>query len=432
MAIGRAVRSIVLFVSNHHFLSRVNYFEATAPSPLLHFWSLSVERQFYFGFALGFIALARWAPRRIEAVIVGTAVLSFLGAVALVATDAAPRAFFLALPRAWEFLFGAWLALGRVPPAPPPVATVLRWIGLALIVASVVILDARSPFPGLTALAPVVGTALPLHAGLSAPGRDAMARALMAAPVVWLGRISYSFHLWHWPLLVFGETLAYLLPSWFRLAIVAISLALTALTYQLFEVPSRRRRVLPSLRAGLAASVVVTAVGVGIGTAILETRGWPQRFPEALRHAVTVESGPFAGLAQTRCDHAADARELPLCRIGDPARINMDFVLWGDSHALASWRAHDTAARERGLAGVLVRSPDCPFAVNGARATCRAQYEAALRFIFETSGAPRLVLQAIWTLYDSDYLTEFLPRMAAEAGRRNMDLWLIHPVPKFA
>jgi peptidoglycan/LPS O-acetylase OafA/YrhL len=432
MALGRAIRSIALFVSNHHFLSRVNYFEVNAPSPLLHFWSLSVEWQFYLAFALAFIALVRWAPRAVEAVIVGAALVSFAGAVVLVATDAAPRAFFLALPRAWEFLLGAWLALGRLRPPGPALATAMRWTGFALIVASVAVLDGRSAFPGATALAPVLGAVLLLHAGPVPSRRDPLAKALVAPVAVWLGRVSYGFYLWHWPLLVYAETLDYLLPSWFRLPVVALSLALAALTYRFVEVPFRRRRALPSMRVGLVAGALVTALGAGAGTVILETRGLPQRFPEALRHAVAVDLDPFEGLDQSRCDRAPGAPGLPLCRIGDAARPGVDFVVWGDSHALASWRAHDAVGKAHGLAGVLVRSVDCSaFGVDEARRACDEQYRAALRFILETSGTRRLFLQAIWTLYGGEYLAEFLPRMAVETGRRDIELVLVHPVPKF-
>ena len=196
-----------LYVSNMRFaFQATDYLQAEmAPSPLLHFWSLGVEEQFYLFWPAIVLLIARGradAGRRIAITAGLISVVSFVAALWLTETNA-PWAFFSLPTRAWELGLGAFLAIGatqlaRIPARP---AAVLAWVGLAMVTISGIILSTETPFPGTAALLPTIGSALVIVGGFRqtpyAPGRW-----LSLAVPRFLGRISYSLYLWHWPVLI--------------------------------------------------------------------------------------------------------------------------------------------------------------------------------------------------------------------------------------
>jgi peptidoglycan/LPS O-acetylase OafA/YrhL len=184
-----------LYVSNIRFAANaIDYLGAeVAPSPLLHFWSLAVEEQFYLFWPLMIgLCLRLMKPGRLGIVIALMAVMSFY--LAVVWTDiAAPWAFFSLPTRAWQLGVGALIAVGmlRLPSATPvAAASTLTWLGLAIIVAGVVVINPQTPYPGLAATIPVLGTALVIVGG--GAGHTLPARMLGTAVPRWIGRISYS------------------------------------------------------------------------------------------------------------------------------------------------------------------------------------------------------------------------------------------------
>ena len=347
-----------LFVSNIFFWSQSdNYFDQPAETkPLLHTWSLSVEEQFYVVFPVVIFALSFLVARRKN----GSALVAFaIGALTLLsfilaawATYYKPVAAFYWLPtRAWELMLGALLALGVVKPARRQwVAECAAATGVALILFAALFYGKTTPFPGLSALPPTLGAALILYAGQE--GRMTLVGHLLSLwPLHFIGLISYSLYLWHWPLIVFGKFyFGEDADSVVMSSIVLASFVPAALSWRFIEQPFRVKR--GSLARGrifaLSGSAIAVAVVCSMG--IVETAGFPARFPAAVLSVL--DRHQYEEARYGEC-HLASERHLTarnLCLRGAEGQ-KASFVLIGDSHAAALAGGIFKAAREVGLAG---------------------------------------------------------------------------------
>lgn len=265
-----------LYVGNYRFaMQGTDYLGADAePSPLQHYWSLGVEEQFYLLWPALIIATA-WVMRRRAVrgnayfvVLAGVGAVSF--AISLVWTYSSPPWAFFSLPsRAWELAVGGLVALSagywrRLPALPAMVAGAG---GLGVILASCVELNTGTAYPGTAALLPVLSTALVIGAGC-AEGGGGVGRVLALPVLRAIGRISYSWYLWHWPvLLMMPHLLGHRAGPAERVAGVLISAGLAVITLHLVENPARfaaplRRSAAASLALGAAATAVAVVVGV--------------------------------------------------------------------------------------------------------------------------------------------------------------------------
>jgi peptidoglycan/LPS O-acetylase OafA/YrhL len=253
-ALGLHVAAGAGFLSNALLWSQAGYFDEAAEfKPLLHLWSLAIEEQFYILWPLALYACAR-LRRPLWALAIVCAALSFALNLYLSEVDRVAD-FYLVFSRIWELLLGAALAL-TIPDAlyeRPALANGAAAIGLALVAASLMLIDNTQPFPGWRALAPTLGATLLIAAG---PHALVNARLLSDRLMVALGKISYPLYLWHWPLLAFariregGEVGPPL-----RWALIAVAIGLSQLTYLYVERPIRLGPN-PAMRAALAAAAV--------------------------------------------------------------------------------------------------------------------------------------------------------------------------------
>lgn len=331
---GDSIAAVALFGSNILFARQSGYFERAAETnPLLHAWSLAVEEQFYIVYPLLLLALMRRAGDRFGLALVLLAIFSFVASV-LETIAGSIAAFYLAPYRAWELLAGAVVALGMVPSiASRPGREVAALTGLALIAIAVFSFSPHTPFPGLAALLPCVGTLLILHAGDS--GLVTLNRVLGRPLLVRTGLISYSLYLWHWPLFVFTERyLQRPLGGAEAVGAITLSLLLAVLSWRFVERPFRRhtpagvrtRRVL-----GAAAAATLLGVALGLfGPDLWMASGVrPVAFAApAIRAREDYRDGNcFLGERQTYDDWA---KREP-CTIGDAKRPTV--LIWGDSFA---------------------------------------------------------------------------------------------------
>ena len=281
------VRAAALYFTNWHFAAEsTEYMADTDKSPVLHFWSLAVEEQFYLVWPLlllvlvGRSRLARdnWpmALRRVALAVGVVGVTSFVLS-ATTSQSSGPFAYFGLHTRAWELALGAGLALagtalGRVP---RPVAVLAGWAGLALIVGSALTFDDTTVFPGTAAAVPVGGTGLLIVAG-ARMGTGGTSRLLAHPALRYVGRISYGWYLWHWPCLVLaaalggaaatgldeGEAPARTSAAVLAAAVV-VSFVLAALSHRLLEEPIRHSRWLSAPRGrSLALGAALTAASM--------------------------------------------------------------------------------------------------------------------------------------------------------------------------
>ncbi|WP_194288924.1 MULTISPECIES: acyltransferase family protein [unclassified Nocardioides] len=239
------------FLANWRFAAAdADYFgSALPPSPLQHYWSLGVEEQFYVVWpllVLAVVALLRRSGRRaplpdLRATVAGLAGAVVVGSFAwgwVQAVQEPTLAYYSSFTRAWEVAAGALLAAlaPRLAALSAPLRNVLGALGLAGIAASSLLLSGASTFPAPSGVLPVLATVLVLAAGIDAPQVGAT-RVLRAAPLVYLGALSFSIYLWHWPVLVLGDVLVTERNLVFQLAVLALTLALAAASYHLVERP---------------------------------------------------------------------------------------------------------------------------------------------------------------------------------------------------
>lgn len=273
-------RWAAVFLANFHFASLAGPGAGTRPlSPLGNFWSLSIEEQFYLVYPTLFLTAWVWGSRRRP----GTSLAFALGLLAagsfllcvLQTHQLAGTAYFSPFARAWELSIGALVALATVhlQRLGPRVAAAMTWAGMAAIVASALVFTATTVYPGALAAIPVLGAALVIAGGCANPATGCE-KVLGLVPFLWLGRRSYSWYLWHWPvLIVYAEqpihpyiSLGFSLGT--RILLMALALGLAAATFALVEDPVRRVRI-PARSAivGGVASIVVIVAGCSVAIA---------------------------------------------------------------------------------------------------------------------------------------------------------------------
>ena len=350
-----------LMLSNFLFYTRQGYFDLNADEkPFLHTWTLSIEEQFYLLAPILLIALFRLGKGKFGALAVAIAiplgVASLVGAIAYTVVDGRNPAFYFPQWRAWEFIVGGLIGgglAGAVARRPRALADAMGIAGLGLIVIAVTTLDARAPFPSWRAILPVAGAALIILSGLAHP-QSLVARLLALRWMVGIGLVSYSWYLWHWPILSYLRILRLGEPSLIPdlLGGGVLSFLLACLTYRYIEQPIRRWRrahrgsIRPGrvVAAGVAACLAVAALGLASGYA-----GY--RLTES--HVEARYGTEGAGVLDNGCVvfRASDFKESCLDgRFG---------LLIGDSHAQAYAPSLTRSFDQAGVRLVSLARPGC-------------------------------------------------------------------------
>lgn len=354
-----AVWALASFANVHYWLHSDNgYFAAAASdTPLLHLWSLGVEEQFYFIWPVLLMLWHRFWRGRIGALVgiaIAIGIASFTYAQLVFHTDPS-FAYYMLPTRAGELLLGALVAIGTLNGVerriPAGFALPMAILGVVLIGGSLWFIDASDVFPGVLALPPTIGASLLILAGHC--GHNAVSRAFAVKPIVWIGLVSYSAYLWHWPLLAFIEYCNVPMSPIVGAGAVVATFVLAQLTYRFVEGPARRSEA-PALRL-FARQFLAPAFVIGACALVaMKLDGYTLRSGEYRAQLAQLrEKNQAAFSASYVCQVQRMTEELahdPRCVLGAD-KSQHEVLLWGDS----------TAAQYVGFVGALAESEGFSF-----------------------------------------------------------------------
>ena len=439
---GKSLLATLGFVANIYFWRDTNYFaRAAEEKPLLHIWSLGVEEQFYFLFPLILIAVAHFRRSATLLVVLFLTLASLMLNVVLIKVGGANPAFFLLPSRAWELGFGATLALlplyTKLAQTRVIVATSAAGMGLIIFA-----LSSRYPIHELlpAALPAVIGTGLLIWCGANA-SQSPVNSALSMQPAVFLGKISYSLYLWHWPIIVF---MRYYLVRELTLQEILLALtlmiALAVLTWKFVEEPFRRRLSFKWIGSfTLTSSLLIGA----FATSLILMNGFPSRLPADAARINEAVGTNYRCPVQNYLPFGSSRA----CILNLTSRNPQDasVVLFGNSHAQMYAPLVEVILQERKLSGLLVPMNGClpTISVNTAP-VCREMAKENLAEIMKLPNLHTIVVGLTWQhdkygLTDKNgmkipkdqeekYLIAGLDEMIAEIEKNGKNVIVIGPI----
>jgi peptidoglycan/LPS O-acetylase OafA/YrhL len=441
--LGESATAQTLLVSNIYFWVKswigAGYFAPAAQvKPLLHTWSLAVEEQFYLFFPFLLIAFKRFSHKSIVPAIMLFGGVSFGFSVYCSYFYPAVNFYFLP-PRAWELLLGAYLAAIPVQSRASArwLTESLSWGGLLAILCAAFCYDRETRFPGAAALLPCVGTALILWA--NGYTLTSVGKFLALRPIVFIGLISYSLYLWHWPVLVFYKYWAIdPVPPGQRLLLLLASVGLAVLSWKFVETPFHQRVILKTRSQIFTFAGVTTAGLLFAGLAVFISHGLPSRLPaDALRYANgEADRGTFKISLTLKQVLAGDFVELGNGNKEQPIKL----LVWGDSHAMAVMPVLDALCQEYSIRGVAAtHSATAPLVGYQSKYPCDLKsdniaYNNAVVAFIRRKRIDAVIIVAYWKGYGINDETARLRRGLFDTLNALKDthtqVWIMRQVPE--
>lgn len=410
-ALGKATIAQAVFAANIYYWKGTGYFQGAAEEkPLLHTWSLATEEQFYLlvPFLLaGLFSFVALRGRQVLLILLGIAFSASL-ALSIYGIEVASSATFYLLPtRAWEMLLGSLIAfLPQIQRTKrnSVLMDLVGFAGLLLVIVTCFVYSSTTPFPGLTAMVPTLGTAAIIWASRtdSKDRPTKLGAFLSVRPLVFLGLISYSWYLWHWPILAFVRYLSLEPPSpLVRFVCLFVGLALAVVSWKFVEQPFRVRSRKSSGRHVLVYSVFSLTLITIIGSAYAFSSGFPSRISDFQLAAMNAEKDKIV------VKHTVDdVRSDELYVLGDVDASDTPVLLvWGDSHAMSVLPAVDEVLRKHGLGGRLATASSTAPVVDwfynskyGLNDKAPEFNDAVIAYIL-SHGVEAVLLHAYWSVY---------------------------------
>ncbi len=399
-AFARSTVASGLFSSNILFWLEGGYFDGAAEiKPLLHTWSLSVEEQFYIVFPV-LLAVLLNKIKYWKSVLIIIFFASLLSCGLL--TQSRPNAaFYLPFFRVWELLAGSFVALfiGFYPFSSIRLRTILSLVGAGFLLWAMLTFDRSTVFPGFEAVFPCLGATLIIA---YAHGTY-VGRILATAPLVWIGKLSYSLYLWHWPIIVFikyytGRDLE----VDEKVFVVGISVLVAYLSLRFIETPFRVRRLAPNARWMVGMSIASMTFFLLAGVTTYLASGFPGRFSVDVQ--MMAKGAGDTNPDRNRCDRrsAADVVRGDVCVVGQNG-VLPTFAIIGDSFGDALVPGIERAAFAKNRRGLVLTSSGC-YPLEGVSdmnsrgdTTCLDFVRASLDLIHRTASITQVILVGRWT-----------------------------------
>lgn len=448
-ALGRRIIAASIFASNFELMKSSGYFDAPAAlNPVLHLWSLAVEEQFYLIWPLALSVVWKWRFNALPLLgMVATA--SFI----LCVVGGDPSDFFSPTTRTWELALGALLAANMpmeseiseraieygLKTRPLCIRNALSSVGLALIVASIFLLNGNHPYPGWRTLLPTSGAVLVIAAG---PHTFLNRHLLSNWLMVGIGLMSYPLYLWHWPLLAFMRISAFgELSTAAKLYAISAAFLFAWLTYVLIERPIRFGNW-PIIAKQAVMPCVLVALLCVIGTAGFATEfaDFPDRLPQSVRSLVDYRFDWTEEYRVAKCllNPGQDAKDFASECVDSSAGDTQQplVLLWGDSHAAHLYPGLRRLQRRAGFSLAQLTMSACPPLLDisiSVRPTC----EHTNSYDIDRIGDLRpeiVILAAKWWAYPTDFpvkdVGNIVARSIAAIRKRGIEkIILVGPVP---
>lgn len=399
-----SVLSVSTFTSNIFFWRHIDYFSVAAElKPLLHTWSLGIEEQFYILFPIFMLLTKKLTYKKILYWILIFLFLSFALSVSPLAVDHPKSNFFLPMTRFWELFMGSTLALSikYISTNSRYLNNLLAMIGLLLILLPMALLDQHSTFPGMNAFYPVAGATLLIYSGTG--DRTFVSFFFSNQYIRYIGLISFSLYLWHWPIIALSK---HIIMGEFsikvQLIILLITFILSALTYKLVEQPFRKNQKFKNIlqiKAGLITLISLSLMAIAIYIFLL------------IKIDIYEENIPKMNMNCFKTKETLESTKECSFGVKNSEKI---FLLYGDSHSEAMYPVFEKLAVENGWRGIPVSFPSCAplfdvFKLNGNPRfikSCTGEYSNNVKeFLEENKEKIEMVfLVSRWTIYEKGWI----------------------------
>lgn len=438
----------LLSMANVYFwlFQDTSYFAAGSDQiPLLHLWSLGIEEQFYLFWPLLMILLFKCKKYLVNIFIIVVVIVSSFVLGELIYRGHPSFAYYMLPSRAGELLIGGVSALfilkyNKLHPT-GIFAEALSVIGIIFLFWSLFSISEQDVFPGLNAIPPTLGAALLIISGY---GQSTIAsKVLSFKPLVWIGLISYSAYLWHWPLLTFLHYIDIYVNITVGVLVIIITFILAWLTYKYVETPFRRSSSVPALQVVLRCFIVPTAVSGFIAAAVLVTNGYGMRNYTGYKYEL--ESVQSNTRAAYKYDYVCQRSQITIadinsakCVIGNPDDQYPQILLWGDSNASHYVGMLASFAKEGSFSFRNIEHSSCPPLLDDPRPFIGAKYEiscpASLEIIKQNIANYQVVIiSANWVKYYSvsEEFIKVFRKTVKQLADNNKLVILIGKVPVF-
>jgi peptidoglycan/LPS O-acetylase OafA/YrhL len=425
--LARSMIAAVCLVPNIFYFTQTGYFDGAASGkPLLHTWSLGVEEQFYLLAPLLPLALARLAPhlRKPALVVLFVAALALTIGIRALSPDAA---FYLMPARAFELLLGCLLAEEVVPAIRAPwLAETLTAVAALALVAAITLFSDTTPLPRLLSLVPCVAAAAIIHVGNTR--QTAVGTLLGWRGATFVGLISYSLYLWHWPLIVGLRYAGWPVTPALVVGAGALLLGLSYVSWRFVETPFRDPRSAWRARALVVVPALATAL---VATCLLTITagGWPRRFPPDVASVASYYSyrdqKPFReGRCFITSKNSLSDYDRAACLRLEPGRKNV--LLLGDSHAAHLWTGLSDTWPDINFLQATASGCKPVIGTTGASRCVTMMDEMISRFI-PSHRLDAIVFSGQWDETDIAPLQATIARLRPYAGR----IVVFGPLPRY-